>query len=61
MKLRDCVGPGDIVYLTSLCHPKSPTWVKLIGQEATVLCAECDKPIVNLRVTTMESAGRKTR
>lgn len=50
-----CESPGcscrtGPMFLHSRCHPRSPTWVKLDGDVATVECAVCRKTVVVLRL-----------
>jgi len=43
-------GDGGPLFIHSRCHPTSPTWAILHGDELEIKCAQCEKPIVKLTV-----------
>ena len=42
--------PDESTYLHSLCHPSNATWLRLVGKEAELICAKCERVIATLIV-----------
>jgi hypothetical protein len=48
----DCEAEGNAFFLHAKCHPLSPTWAVYGGGILSVVCAECQKPIVSVAVAS---------
>jgi hypothetical protein len=51
-KCKLCDEEEDWLYLHSACHIESPTWARVKGNVLEIVCAECEKLIVQFRVRT---------
>lgn len=50
MKCAYCDEEHDEIYVHGRCHPESPTWAILTDHDISIICAECDAPIVKLEL-----------
>lgn len=48
---------GGAIFIHPRCHPEAGTWVSILDGVATVICRECRKLVVEIRIANRPASA----